>query len=194
MLKPLDRALRDGDTIRAIVRNTASNQDGKTPGITFPSRAAQESLIRSAYDKAGLNPLDTDYVEAHGTGTQAGDPIEARAIATVFGSCRPPSSPVKMGSIKSNIGHLEGASGIAGLIKAVLMLQNQVILPSRNFQKANSKIPMQEWNIQVSVLGYSLYLPKHWLIIKLTSLPELTPIGSDEAISLGYRWSASGFR
>jgi len=148
LLKPLDKAIQDGDPIRAIIRGTGSNQDGKTPGITFPNRTAQESLVRSVYAKAGLNPAETEFVETHGTGTQAGDPIEAAAIASVFGR-RSAEKPLCIGSIKSNIGHLEGASGIAGLVKAVLMLEHRVILPNANFRNPNPRIQFSEWNMKV---------------------------------------------
>jgi acyl transferase domain-containing protein len=104
ILKPLDEALKNGDVIRAVIRNTGINQDGKTPGITFPSAKAQESLARKVYAEAGLDPLETTYVEAHGTGTQAGDPVEASALFTTFGKMR--SDPIQIGSVKSNVGHL----------------------------------------------------------------------------------------
>ena len=99
-MKPLDKALRDGDNIRAIIRNTGVNQDGKTAGITFPSCDAQAGLIKSVYEAAGLDPTDTDYVEAHGTGTAAGDPIEAEAIARSMTKNRPRGRPLIVGSVK----------------------------------------------------------------------------------------------
>ncbi|KAJ5618162.1 hypothetical protein N7537_003276 [Penicillium hordei] len=151
ILKPLAKALHDQDKIRAIIRGTGSNQDGRTAGITLPNGAAQESLIRSVYARAGLDPSETDFVEAHGTGTQAGDPVETGAIARVFGSGRPPKNPVRIGSIKTNVGHLEGASGIAGVIKAVLMLENRMFLPNRNFEKINSRIPLDDWKLKVQL-------------------------------------------
>jgi acyl transferase domain-containing protein len=104
VLKPLDEALKNGDVIRAVIRNTGINQDGKTPGITFPSAKAQESLARKVYAEAGLDPLETTYVESHGTGTQAGDPVEASALFVTFGKMR--SDPIQIGSVKSNVGHL----------------------------------------------------------------------------------------
>lgn len=113
VLKRLNDALAAGDPIRAVIRNTASNQDGKTNGITFPNSAAQEDLIRFAYSSANLDPDDTGYVEAHGTGTLAGDKAEIDAIGKVFGN-RNPENPLYIGSVKGNIGHLENASGIAG--------------------------------------------------------------------------------
>ncbi|KAI8238831.1 Highly reducing polyketide synthase alt5 [Colletotrichum sp. SAR 10_96] len=121
LLKPLKAALRDGDTIRSIIRATGVNQDGRTPSITQPSAAAQVELIKKTYEAAGLSLSETEYVEAHGTGTSVGDPIEASAIGQVFRSHR--NRPVWIGSVKSNIGHLEGASGLAGLLKAVFALE-----------------------------------------------------------------------
>lgn len=149
ILKPLADALRDQNTIRAIIHATGSNQDGRTGGITLPSGTAQEALIRDVYTRAGLDPSETEVIEAHGTGTQAGDPIETGAISRVFGVGRSPDSPVRIGSIKTNVGHLEGASGIAGVIKAVLMLENRMILPSRNFHTPNPRIRFDEWNLKV---------------------------------------------
>ncbi|KAH9897328.1 putative polyketide synthase [Xylariomycetidae sp. FL2044] len=149
ILKPLDAALRDGDPIRAVIRNSVVNQDGRTQGITLPSRQAQEVLIRSAYDSAGIDPATTGYFEAHGTGTAAGDPLEAGAIATVLGAGRPADDPIIIGSIKTNIGHLEGASGIAGLIKAALIVEHGVIPPNLNFEAPNEKIPMDDWNLRI---------------------------------------------
>ncbi len=152
-LKPLEDALRDGDPIRAVIRESVVNQDGRTAGITLPSREAQESLIRHAYTHAGLDPRETSYVEAHGTGTRAGDPIEAGALATVLGQARPAGDALCIGSIKTNIGHLEGASGLAGMIKAVLSVERGVILPSLNFEKPNERIPLEEWNLKVLLLA-----------------------------------------
>ncbi|KAJ6189933.1 hypothetical protein N7519_004841 [Penicillium mononematosum] len=150
LLKRLDDALADGDTIRAIIRGTGCNQDGKTPGITMPNGVSQEELIRSVYEKTGLDPLETSYVECHGTGTQAGDTTETGAIRTVFGR-RQPQNALAIGSVKTNIGHLEGASGLAGVIKSILMLENEIILPHRNFEKANPRIPLKEWGLRVPI-------------------------------------------
>ncbi|KAL2004487.1 hypothetical protein VTN00DRAFT_3459 [Thermoascus crustaceus] len=151
VLKPLADALRDGDTIRAVIRGTGSNQDGKTSGITLPNPDAQEALIRDVYEAAGLHPRETSYVEAHGTGTSAGDPLETRALSKVFCKNRAPDKPLIIGSIKSNLGHLEGASGIASVIKTVLMLENETILPNRNFKYPNPRIPFYEWKLKVPV-------------------------------------------
>lgn len=153
ILKSLEDAIRDGDPIRALIRGSGVNQDGRTAGITLPSCKAQESLIRSTYLGAGLDPLDTGYVEGHGTGTSAGDPIEAAAIASVFGPGRLGDKPLRIGSIKTNIGHLEGASGLAGVIKAVMILEKGFIPPSLNFETANLRIPLEEWKLKVYSLS-----------------------------------------
>ena len=148
IIKPLQAALEDGNTIRAIVRATGVNQDGRTPGMTLPSKLAQEKLIRSVYSAAGLDLATTSYVEAHGTGTLAGDPVEAGAIAAAW-SGRRSKTPLYIGAIKSNIGHLEGASGVAGIIKTVQVLENALIPPNVNFEKVNPKIFPEKWNIEV---------------------------------------------
>lgn len=149
VLKRLDDAMADGDTIRAIIRGTGCNQDGKTPGITMPSGESQRQLMRSVYEKTGLDPLETSYVECHGTGTQAGDCTETAAINSVFCSGRPLNKPLAIGSVKTNVGHLEAASGLTGVIKSILMLENEVVLPNRNFEKPNPQIPLEEWALHV---------------------------------------------
>ena len=105
--------------------------------------------MKRTYEQAGLDPADTSYVEAHGTGTATGDPIEASALSRIFNRGRPLDQPLTVGSLKSNIGHLEGGSGIASVVKAVLMLEKNLILPNLDFQKPNPRIPMQEWRIDV---------------------------------------------
>ena len=137
--------------MRAVIRNSGTNQDGRTAGISLPSGDAQVELIERTYRLAGLDPAQTSYVEAHGTGTPAGDPIEAASLSKVFAQQRPADHPLTIGSIKSNIGHLEGASGVAGVVKTVLMLENNLILPNFDFQKPSARIPMHEWKIQVRV-------------------------------------------
>ena len=117
VLKPLAQALADGDRIYAVIRGTAMNQDGRTPGMTVPSQEAQEALLRQACRDAGVAPGAIQYVEAHGTGTPVGDPIEARALGRVLSDGRPGEQPCLIGSVKTNIGHLEAGAGIAGLIK-----------------------------------------------------------------------------
>ncbi|KAL4941786.1 hypothetical protein BDV06DRAFT_222773 [Aspergillus oleicola] len=149
MIKPLDAAIRDGDHIYSVIQQTAVNSDGKTDGITQPSPVAHEKLIRYAYESAGLDPFETDYIEAHGTGTQAGDPLELQAVGSVFGSTRGSTSPVYVGSVKTNVGHLEAASGLAGVIKASIALKTGVIPPNINFEKVNEKIPLEKYHLAV---------------------------------------------
>lgn len=153
VLKPLDKAVRDGDPIRAVIRGTGVNSDGRTAGITLPNGDAQAELIREVYANAGLDPAETGYFEAHGTGTQAGDPMEAGAIHRVFTADRQRSSPLYLGSIKTNIGHLEGASGLAGVVKAVLCLEKGQIPPNMNFEKPNERLDLEAWNIKVCTTG-----------------------------------------
>ncbi|KAF7195137.1 Highly reducing polyketide synthase PKS2 [Pseudocercospora fuligena] len=140
LLKPLSAALAAGDPIRAVIRNTAINQDGHTKGITLPSGTAQIDLLRRLYREAQLNPADTPYVEGHGTGTSVGDPIEANAISEVFGPGRTSDHPLYVGSVKSNFGHLENASGLLSVIKVVLMLESGTILPNADFRSIHPDI------------------------------------------------------
>ncbi|KAJ8131128.1 hypothetical protein O1611_g2501 [Lasiodiplodia mahajangana] len=150
MLKSLDDALRDGDTIRAVIRGSATNQDGRTPGIVQPNSEAQADLIRQTYEAAGLNYADTQYFEAHGTGTAVGDLLELGALATTFGTTkRNTGHPLYVGSVKTNIGHLEGCAGLAGLLKTILSLENGVIMPSLNYKNPNPKLCLEDWHIKV---------------------------------------------
>jgi len=146
-LKPLVDAIRDDNTIRAVIRATAVNQDGRTPGITQPSSKAQEAMIRQTYRDGGMNMGTTRFVEAHGTGTALGDPLEAKAIYNAFKGNRPVTEPLYIGAVKSNIGHLEGASGIAGLIKAITVLEKGVIPPNVWFERPNPMIEQEAWNL-----------------------------------------------
>ncbi|KAK7927539.1 polyketide synthase [Apiospora marii] len=154
VLKRVSCAIRDGDVVRAVIRATGSNQDGRTPGITQPSRAAQERLIRDTYRKAGLDMAHTRYCEAHGTGTAIGDPREAQAIGAAFRDFRSQEDPLFVGAVKSNIGHLEGASGLAGVIKATLVLEKGVIPPNANFESPNPRIDTQYLKIKFPEKGY----------------------------------------
>ncbi|EHK21956.1 uncharacterized protein TRIVIDRAFT_53518 [Trichoderma virens Gv29-8] len=148
ILKRFSDAIRDGNSIRAVIRGTGVNQDGRTPGLTNPDSLAQERLIRTVYARAGLSVNNTAMVEAHGTGTAAGDPIEANGIARAF-SARPRNlPPLYIGACKSGIGHLEGAAGAAAIIKSVLILENGIIPPNVNFEKVNPKIPATKWRLQ----------------------------------------------
>jgi acyl transferase domain-containing protein/NADPH:quinone reductase-like Zn-dependent oxidoreductase/SAM-dependent methyltransferase len=141
VLKPLSKALAAGDTIRALVRSIGSNQDGYTSGgITQPSQEMQTQLVRETYARAGLDMGLTRYFEAHGTGTLVGDPTEARAVGESFREFRTDDEPLYVGAVKSNIGHLEGVSGLAGVVKTVLALEKGVIPPNTNFEKLNPNI------------------------------------------------------
>ncbi|ORY63888.1 putative polyketide synthase [Pseudomassariella vexata] len=148
ILKPLEEARRNNDSIRAVIVGSGVNQDGRTPGITMPCGTAQETLMRQVYTKSGLDPNDTGFIEAHGTGTRVGDPIEATAIHNVFGT-RTLRDPLYLGSVKSNIGHLEGASGVIAVIKAAMMLERGFILPNYDFKHPNEKIPFAKWHMKV---------------------------------------------
>ncbi|KAJ4355154.1 hypothetical protein N0V95_003176 [Ascochyta clinopodiicola] len=162
LLKPLDQAIKDNDPIRAVITGTGINQDGKTPGITMPNGSAQETLIRSVYSNGGMDPCDTGYVEAHGTGTRVGDPIEVGALQRVFGEGRNKRKPLYIGSVKSNIGHLEAAAGIAGVIKTALMLERGFILPNYDFKHPNEKIPFEEWGLKVPTRQQPWPFGKKW--------------------------------
>ena len=149
VLKPVARALADGDRIRAVIRGTAVNQDGRTTTITVPSLTAQIAMLREACRRSSVDPREVRYVEAHGTGTPVGDPIEAEAIGTVFGTPGAIEDRCRFGSIKSNIGHLEPAAGIAGLIKAALCVERGQIPPSLHIETVNPRIPLEDLGIEV---------------------------------------------
>ncbi|KAG6010455.1 Type I Iterative PKS [Claviceps maximensis] len=149
VMKRLSDAIRDNDTIRAVIRGSSVNQDGRTAGITLPSKEAQVANIRSVYANAGLDFGQTAYVECHGTGTQAGDWRELKAISETLAADRCSQSPVVVGSVKPNIGHLEGAAGVAGMIKGVLVLEHGKIPPNINFEHGNPTIDFEEWKVKV---------------------------------------------
>ena len=146
-IKRLSDALRDSDPVRAVIRGTAINSNGKTPGITLPSALGQEAVIRKAYAKAGLDFSQTAYVECHGTGTPVGDPIEVEALSRVFND--PGRDTLLVGSVKSNLGHSEAASGISGVVKTVLALEHAKIPATLGVRNVNPKIKTEEWNIEV---------------------------------------------
>lgn len=149
VLQRLSDARLEGRRILAILTGSAVNQDGKSNGIMAPNPSAQIGVLENACKSAGVDPLEIGYVEAHGTGTSLGDRIEAHALGMVFGRKRPGSGPLMIGSIKPNIGHLEGAAGIAGLIKAVLMVERGSLLPSGGFTEPNPAIPFTELGLRV---------------------------------------------
>lgn len=149
LLKPLPKAQADGDSIYAVIRSTAVNQDGRTGGISVPSADAQQAMLREALDHAGIAAQSVQYVEAHGTGTPVGDPIEAAAIGAVYGASRSPGQECLIGSIKSNFGHLEAASGAAGLIKAALAVQRGAIPATLHQVNPSPHIPFDDLKIRV---------------------------------------------
>ena len=149
VLKNLEQALADGNRILAVVAGSGVNADGHTQGLTVPSAAAQAALLSRVYSEAGITPDELDYVEAHGTGTVVGDPIETRAISMALASHRPATRPLPIGSVKSNMGHLEAASGIAGLVKAVHCLTHRVVPATIGVESINPSIPVGDWNLDI---------------------------------------------
>ena len=148
VLKRLSDAERDGDRILALLRGSAINQDGRSSGLTAPNGTAQEAVIRAALANAQLSPQDISVIEAHGTGTPLGDPIEMKALGAVFGD-RSAETPLLVGSVKTNIGHLEAASGVAGLIKIILAMQHGVVPPQLHFRTPNHLIPWDALPVRV---------------------------------------------
>ena len=151
LLKRLSAALADRDRVYSVIRSSAVNQDGRSSGLTVPNGLAQQSLIRSALRQARLTPRDVTYVEAHGTATRLGDPIELHALASVFGAHHQHDRPLWVGSVKTNIGHTESASGIASLIKVVLALQHLTIPAHLHFKKPTSRFGWDQQPIRVPV-------------------------------------------
>ncbi len=149
VLKRLGDAVRDGDRVLAVIRGSAVNQDGRSNGLMAPNPAAQMAVLRSAYADAGVDVREVDYVEAHGTGTLLGDPIEARALGTVLGRGRAVDEPLLIGSVKSNLGHLEAAAGVAGLAKAVLAVSRGEIPGNRGYRNPNPHIPFGNLRLKV---------------------------------------------
>jgi acyl transferase domain-containing protein/SAM-dependent methyltransferase len=149
VLKRLSDAETDGDRILALIRGSAVNQDGRSSGLTAPNGPAQEAVIRAALGSGAVEPADVDYVEAHGTGTSLGDPIEVRALGAVLGPGRPADRPLAIGSVKTNIGHLESAAGVAGLIKIVLALEHGELPPHLHFTSPNPHIAWDALPIEV---------------------------------------------
>lgn len=149
LLKPLSKALADGDRIYSVILGSAVNQDGRSNGLMAPNGKAQEAVLREAYRQAGISPKRVDYVEAHGTGTALGDPIEVRALGAVRESDAEVGHPCRVGSVKTNIGHLEAAAGIAGVIKVALSIWHGRLPASLHYKSPNPHIPFEELGIQV---------------------------------------------
>jgi phthiocerol/phenolphthiocerol synthesis type-I polyketide synthase C len=150
VLKDYEKALADGDPIIAVVAASAVNSDGKKSGLTVPSSQAQATLLRETYADAGIHANDIDYIEAHGTGTAVGDPIETRALGDAIGKLRSKDKPLLIGSVKSNLGHLEAASGVAGLVKALYCVQRRTVPATIHLETPNPNIKFDEWNLRVA--------------------------------------------
>ncbi|WP_218314783.1 type I polyketide synthase [Halomonas sp. 18071143] len=166
LLKDYDLAVADGNNILAVVAGSAVNTDGHKTGLTVPNPSAQIALMRSAYEQAGISPDEIDYLEAHGTGTAVGDPIETRAIGEALGQHR--KTPLLIGSVKSNVGHLETASGVAGLAKALYSLQHREVPATIGIRKLNPRIKFDEWNLRVVTKAQPLK-PEGKLVIGVNS-------------------------
>ena len=148
-LKRMSAALRDGDQIRAVIRGTAVNANGRTSGISLPKAETQAMVIRAAYARAGLPMDETAYVECHGTGTAVGDPIEVQALSDAFNRSQKPGKKLLVGSVKSNLGHSEAASGLTSILKTVLAFDHGVIPATVGVQSVNPKIRCEDWNIDI---------------------------------------------
>jgi thioester reductase-like protein len=149
VLKRLSDAIAGHDTVHAVIRGSAVNHDGRSSGLTVPNPQAQQDVIRRALAEAGVDPQDVGYVEAHGTGTSLGDPIELGALDAVFGTGREPGRHLLVGSVKTNVGHLEPAAGVAGLLKVVLALRHREIPPHLNLVTPNPKIPWRRLRLEI---------------------------------------------
>ncbi len=148
-LKRLSDALRDGDRVYAVVRGTAVNNDGASDGLTAPNPKAQQAVLRSACASAGIAPGDVHYVEAHGTGTPLGDPIEASALGVVYGAAHPADRPLLIGSVKPNVGHLEAAAGVVGLVKVALAMTHDLLPQNLHFETPNPRIDFDGLHLRV---------------------------------------------
>lgn len=156
LLKRLSNAIEDGDDILAVIRGSAVNQDGASGGLTVPSGPSQEAVIKQALEQGNIDPAYINYIEAHGTGTPLGDPIEMGALTSVFGEYRTKMNPLRVGSVKTNMGHLEAGAGIASAIKVMLSLQNKTIAPHLNFSEPNPLIPWHSIPVEIPIK------PVHW--------------------------------
>ena len=177
VLKRLSEALADGDRIQAVIRGSAVNQDGASSGLTVPNKLAQAEVIRQALERAGRNPAQVDYVEAHGTGTPLGDPIEVRALAAVYSQGRSQNHPLVIGAAKTNVGHLESAAAVAGLMKVVLSLQNRTIPPHLHFKKLNPAIDLDEIPAVIPIQ------PMHWPVFDKHRLAGVSAFGGSGTIA-----------
>ncbi|KAK7986880.1 Polyketide synthase [Apiospora saccharicola] len=165
ILKPLDKALEDKDHVRAVIAHTGLSHNGRTVGIVAPSSEEQERLVRNVMEQAKIDPTKVGFFEAHGTGTAVGDPIEATAIFRAVSKGRKEADPLQLGSVKSNIGHLENASGIVSVIKAALMLEKGFIVPNADFEQANPKIPLTKWNMEIPTRQKPIGFTKQYVCV-----------------------------
>ncbi|EFY96790.1 Acyl carrier protein-like protein [Metarhizium robertsii ARSEF 23] len=189
ILKRLGDALEAGDPIHSVIRNSACNHSGRSDGITMPSGAAQIQLLRQVHEEIGLDPAETAVVEGHGTGTKVGDPIEAGAFAEALAQKRTPGNPLYIGSIKSNFGHLENASGAIAMTKATLMLQHGYVLPTAHFEEMNPNIQGKE---KLMVAKTTLPWPKD--AIKRVCITNFGFGGSNSALILDEAPKGTGSR
>ncbi|MCK9922403.1 SDR family NAD(P)-dependent oxidoreductase, partial [Frankia sp. AgPm24] len=170
VLRPLQAARAAGDTIYCVIHGGAVTHDGATEGLTVPGVDGQQAALRAAYHRAGLDPGVVSYVELHGTGTPTGDPVEAMALGAVIGRARPAGSPLLVGSAKTNIGHLEGAAGVVGLLKVALSLRHAEIPPSLNFTQPHPDIAFDELNLQVQTELIAWPGPAHARVAGVSSV------------------------
>ncbi|GAA2111136.1 type I polyketide synthase [Streptomyces synnematoformans] len=169
VLKPLPRALADGDFVSCVIRGSAVNNDGGGDSLGAPRRRTQEEVLRLAYRRAGTDPGAVQFVELHGTGTPAGDPVEAAALGAVVGAARPAGDPVRVGSVKTNIGHLEGAAGIVGLLKVVLSVRGRELAPSLHYVTPHPGIPLDRLNLRVQATRAGWPRPERPLVAGVSS-------------------------
>jgi acyl transferase domain-containing protein/acyl carrier protein len=200
VLKRLSQAVADRDPILAVIRGTAVNQDGASGGLTVPNGLAQQAVIRQALDDAALKPADIDYIEAHGTGTSLGDPIELEAIDAALGEGRPQGAELLVGAVKTNIGHLESAAGVAGMMKIILALQHGEIPANRNFTQLNPRItlrrlkvsvpteavpwPAQQWPRRAGVSSFGFSGTNAHAILEEAPQPEASATASEPPVSV----------
>lgn len=171
VLKRASDARRDGDTILALIKGTAVNSDGRSNGLTAPNPEAQADVLARAYSDAGINPADVDYVEAHGTGTLLGDPIEATALGRILGAGRGNSTPLLLGSAKTNLGHTEAAAGVAGVAKVVLAMMHDILPPTANFNGPNPYIDFDANHLEV------VEDPREWPAYSGTAIAGVSGFG-----------------
>ena len=188
VLKRLSRARADGDRVHAVILGSAVNQDGRSNGLTSPSRWSQEEVLRTAYRRAGVAPRSVPYIEAHGTGTLIGDPIELAALGAVLSEGRAPGQSCAIGSVKTNLGHLESAAGVASVIKTVLSLEHRTLAPSLNFETPNPYAHLDERRLKVQTRT------EPWPDGELSGRCQFVRHGRHEcASSAGRRRSARGY-